>query len=628
MLKKWEIAFLLLFLLALNAVYALAKEVYTTPLAKVQDVGTTEDAGDDSYQTIKQRCLDGGLPPECCEPPDYSEAEACPYRLKRVTAESSYPEQREFNSEEANEIYNGLLEALKAGTVSMSDYGGYNDKDPSKFVENLYDQLYDKPNEVYKQTISEDCSELDPVSEYCRRAGGLDYINNCKDKSAVFDAEATAKKACTDPALAKYQSTIEEMGAARDFAKQELQRIFAEKQEADAAESQKAMVAAQKKVDEEAQKKVDEEAQKKVDEERAYALVESAKESKPEQESQLQETEKTLSEKFASREKQAVPAEIGKAVDFYGKPIDYEKLKAGLSDSLPVVELQATVKNLKEDQSFSAEIPEGLPLKKMILTPSGPISEATVTMTMVDSSKRQLLKEQGIPEPDPSHHELQYYLKIDTVVNREEVHPFKEAFFEFFVPAPVVITPDYYDRVKILRYIEDNKEWIELPTERDKVKKCEFSFCGYASSPGTSYFAVVVEKETKSFMPSFLRILFFLGLVYGIYFLIKRIKAEKKVSGTKNIMMRIVWGTLIVIALFIAAVFTLGLIGSLMPKDSFRDWSTVFFVLIAGFNFCIYYFMKFKKKETLLGFGPGFWLKSAVVWLIFAALANIYLILS
>ena len=351
------------------------------------------------------------------------------------------------------------------------------------------------------------------------------------------------------------------------------------------------------------------------------------KESKLEQGSQSQETKKTLYEKFALKEKRAVPGEISQAFDFYGKPIDSEKLKAGLSDSLPVVELQFIVKNLKEDHPFSAEMPEGLPLKKVILTPSGQISDATVTTTIIDISKRQLLREQGIPEPDPSHHELQYYLKIDTVVNKEETHPFKEALFEFFVPAPAVLTPDYYDRVKVLRYIENNKEWIELPTERDKIIKCEFSFCGYAESPGTSYFAIVVEKETKSFLSVFLRIIFLVGLVFGVYYLVKRIREEKKMYGIKNNILRIVCGALIVIALFLIAAFPLFIIEAILPKYYTAAPSTLFFILIAALYFIYYNAMKFKKMETSLGFGARFWLMGAVIWMVLAILTHIYYLL-
>lgn len=232
-----------------------------------------------------------------------------------------------------------------------------------------------------------------------------------------------------------------------------------------------------------------------------------AKEPTPETQDQ-KAADESIYAKLASLEKQASSITPTQAVGFDGGLIPPENLKQGLGDSLPVVRLDYAVKNLKEDQAFSAEIPEGFPLEKMVLTASEPISDATVTVTMIAGSKPQLLGggegTTGAPDyatprvplgpPPQEKYALKDYFKVDAVVKEEEVHPFRDALFKWTLKG---ITEDDANHAKLLRYDEDTKKWKPLPTE--KTARCDFKYCGFISeSPGNSYFAIVVEKQPSN----------------------------------------------------------------------------------------------------------------------------------
>jgi membrane associated rhomboid family serine protease len=72
-------------------------------------------------------------------------------------------------------------------------------------------------------------------------------------------------------------------------------------------------------------------------------------------------------------------------------------------------------------------------------------------------------------------------------------------------------------------------------------------------------------------------------------------------------------------------VFLIGEIAGFATRTSFPDGGTVYLILVTAFYFCFYSLMKFGEKETLLGFGPRFWLISTTTWLVFATITHICL---
>ena len=208
---------------------------------------------------------------------------------------------------------------------------------------------------------------------------------------------------------------------------------------------------------------------------------------------EIEETEEVTKDsgmigRFRQLQKKAVPIVIGNGIDRDGKELTDERLQQGLGESLPKVYIGSVVDNLKEDEAFSQEFPDGLPLKRAILTPSESLDEVGMTYTF---GIPKMLRERGIPDPDPARHEMQYYFEINSRVNEEDRHPFKEAMFDFFAP---VIGAEK-GKVTLMRYDSQNDEqvWVKMPTEQ---VSCSYQACEFiAVSPGTSFFAVVIERQ-------------------------------------------------------------------------------------------------------------------------------------
>ena len=213
-------------------------------------------------------------------------------------------------------------------------------------------------------------------------------------------------------------------------------------------------------------------------------------------------------------------------------------------------------------------------------------------------------------------------------VSEEAEKPFDKAWFSYAIKN---ISDDETKHAKLLRYDESQKTWTPLPTQ---FTRCELGLCRFVSeSPGTSYFAIVVEKpQAKSFIYILMRVLFLLALVFGVYSLNKMRKDEKK-TPPPNMEMRIagaLFGLLLVVgALFTAfmAIITMGIISKISTghaEFNMADFITIFFLSLAAFDFCIYWYAKKSGKEIMLGFGARDWLNGAIVGLIFAVLTHLY----
>jgi len=296
--------------------------------------------------------------------------------------------------------------------------------------------------------------------------------------------------------------------------------------------------------------------------------------------------------------------------------------------------------NANQGETVSVTLPKESSVRMVVGVAAKPLKDATMEVTTINEIELNkavpILGGKGIignqdynilntpaTPPQPNKYKIYEYFKVDTGAVEEL---FSSVDFTYTING---IAEDETKHANLLRYDESKKEWTELPTKFDS---CELGLCSFVStSPGTSYFAIVVDKETKSFMSYFLRVLFLFAFVYGICFLIKRIKIEKNVKGIKNIFLRILVGTLIVVASLFAAlilfiiVFLIGEIAGFATRTSFPDGGTVYLILVTAFYFCFYSLMKFGEKETLLGFGPRFWLISTTTWLVFATITHICL---
>lgn len=190
---------------------------------------------------------------------------------------------------------------------------------------------------------------------------------------------------------------------------------------------------------------------------------------------------------------------IPEAIDAQGKAIPAQDLQNSWEKKVSQAKVEFPL-ILGEGQTATIDTPHGLPIKQLTLTASQAITGQT-TLEVLDAARGgHPLETAGIKPPDPQRYDLSYYLKIDTKEQGVETHPFKEAIINFGIPD--VLLPVHEknlpaDRIIMMRYVEAKKQWIELDMEpQPKTVPCEFSFCGYAYSPGTSFFALAIKKPT------------------------------------------------------------------------------------------------------------------------------------
>lgn len=227
-----------------------------------------------------------------------------------------------------------------------------------------------------------------------------------------------------------------------------------------------------------------------------------------------------------------------KTHDIAGNEMKIEKAAKNWQEGKPV-KFESRVENLQKNQLVSSELPEGLPVGKALYSTAEPLKYARTEITIFDGATTPKLlhqeekggpieyDEQGIPdEPDQKKYDMDFYFRVGTVAaDGEEIHPFKEAMFELFPQLP---DPDVYHRIKVLRWYNDQQKWNELPLQSNDCgkdgKKCRI----IAQSPGTSYFAVVVEKDQYSTIKTILGAVFYLSIVALVALIIFRKRFRKR----------------------------------------------------------------------------------------------------
>jgi len=225
-----------------------------------------------------------------------------------------------------------------------------------------------------------------------------------------------------------------------------------------------------------------------------------------------QPADESLESRFQSLEKLTKPVAPETAWDFEGKMIDPQVLKGGLGKSLPSAGIGVAWNDIKPDATAGITFPEGMPITKAILTAGEQVSKGTNSyVTVIDGSTPQLLGT-GIPQPEPKRYELKDYIKFDTYLAQEEKHPFKEALFEIAVSS--VVSPEFYNSVKMMRWNQERELWNFIPTEKTSGCQSGGKCSLIAKSPGTSVFALVVEKpiEAEDAEGAFPYRLLFIGL--------------------------------------------------------------------------------------------------------------------
>lgn len=204
----------------------------------------------------------------------------------------------------------------------------------------------------------------------------------------------------------------------------------------------------------------------------------------------------SLTARFQSLEKKSKPIMLDTAWDIEGKTIDPNVLKGGLGPSLPSAGVGVGWGDISADEVASIAFPEGLPIRKAVLITGERVAKGTNSyVTVIDGSTPRLLGT-GIPEPEPRRYELKDYIKFDTTLAKEEKHPFKEALFEIAVSN--VVSQEFYDSVKVLRWNQQRAAWDYVPAQKTSGCTSGAACTIVAQSPGTSVFALVVERNATN----------------------------------------------------------------------------------------------------------------------------------
>jgi hypothetical protein len=301
---------------------------------------------------------------------------------------------------------------------------------------------------------------------------------------------------------------------------------------------------------------------------------------------------------------QAKEVPLAQAVDADGKAIPAERLAAGIGTGR--VTLKGTLKDAKQGEPLHMGLPKDSPLQNALMVLKEPVTAGEVTLTL--NEKPANLQ---IPEPSPKKYELKSGFTLDFTVNQEESHPLREALFYIKQPGG-----------GLLRYDDVAKDWVALP-----VAQVADGFI--AVVPGNSLFAIVLEKHPTPFLARLARILFLILFILGIRRLARQRRLEKETSppGTKARIAAVALGILVALAAFIPAAFLATILSAVTqaigwwpnPVSNGINFTTLFFLVTAAFNFAMYRMLKRGKRETLWGYGARAWLARALVWLALAA---------
>ncbi|MCX6766861.1 MAG: DcrB-related protein [Candidatus Moranbacteria bacterium] len=236
---------------------------------------------------------------------------------------------------------------------------------------------------------------------------------------------------------------------------------------------------------------------------------------------------------------------------------------------------EVPLEDVKQGDVVSTQMPEGLPLGKMVFAANDPVKYAKSEITIYDGATtpeilRQTsgpLSNDDVQKPDPKKYDIGFYFRVGTVEtqNDEEIHPFSGAMFEI-LPWMTFDSPQYIRNLRVIRWNRSQQRWDELPITTEQGCDAAVGCRVFAKSPGTSYFAVVAAKQT-SWLASLAKIFLWISLVglvilAGIIFLIislvrrkgkNRTPANKNMSGMRKGIRVGVMAAAVVILIFLTA---------------------------------------------------------------------------
>jgi len=228
-------------------------------------------------------------------------------------------------------------------------------------------------------------------------------------------------------------------------------------------------------------------------------------------------------------------------------PTTWEIQNKGWKNSTPV-KTEVPFSDVQSGDVVSTQMPQGLPLGKMVFAAYDPVKYADAEITIYDGKTTpEILRETNGPlgnddvqTPDPKKYDIGFYFRIGTVVREkdEEIHPFAGAMFEI-LPWMTFDSPQYIRNLRVIRWDRSQQRWDELPLNQepgcDYGKGCRV----FAKSPGTSYFAVVAEKQNSwltVLKKAFLWILIIAEAIFwaGIIFLVVWFVRGRRKKRLKN----------------------------------------------------------------------------------------------
>ncbi|HCM68302.1 MAG TPA: hypothetical protein DIS62_04890, partial [Candidatus Kerfeldbacteria bacterium] len=505
-----------------------------TNLAEITDVSEVTDVVQNPsvnfYKTIRARCQESVAENSeatekqfqqlCCQPPDYWLNPQCP--LQQVGQDLPYAPSREFGTQEEQDAYQSVISCLQNDGSDESCIRNDTLNGIGQAIEQEKDACV-KPCEGVLQSCNEGC--VDPgwttPERYQAYLGWIDC--ELQQLNGWFDECQEAQVRYT-----------EIMGGYNSALRQQAYKDFFNYNSSGGTSLQPAPVATTDTACQNdclREQSVCEDPCNTVNNQRgsqADVAAHQALDDWKNRNNTISNTAPTnvanaetgpLARKLAAFKKAATPVAPTSTVDASGTTIAPEKLAQGLGDAQPSVRLGFGLNNIKTDELVSLEIQPGLPIAAMVLTPAQPIDDGVIAVTMIDGAKLQF---QGVPPPEPTRYELKDYFQVGTTVGQAEAHPWKEALFEFLLP---LVPNQNYENAEMLRWNQDQNEWDTLPVEQIG---CGSATCRFiASSSGTSYFAIVVKKDTSSYAVA--GVLFWGGLVFLGIWLIRRRKKRKAI---------------------------------------------------------------------------------------------------
>lgn len=269
-----------------------------------------------------------------------------------------------------------------------------------------------------------------------------------------------------------------------------------------------------------------------------------------------------LAKRFAVLDKIAIPITPKGIVDFDGNNLAPEDvLRAGIDESIPSAKFEFKFSNIKKGESvnavFSGGPPEALPIQSIIFSPKEDIDDGSLTVTIADGSRPELLGKgaPGAPDydrpvvpPDPRVYELKDYIRVDAKIDRRgseeyvwdgyEPVPLSEVLFKMVTS--LIPKKEGFDNpeteVVFLHLNKDTQKWDPLVTEKGTECLFDESLCPFiAQSGGFSVFAITLHKksEIQNLPWGFIVNLWILGIIL-FYFKFWKKSAEILRKGSKE----------------------------------------------------------------------------------------------